>query len=824
MTSNAVKTGWSCGSVDVVVVVWIFVVAGIVPSTTTAVVLYDVPTIPRACLPPHDEYPFCDPALPLSDRLDDLIDRLTLDEKPLLLTARESPKGNISRLGIPEYDWGGNCMHGVQSRCAPDGRCPTSFPNPNTLGATFNQSIWRQMGAIIGLELRALWLQNAGENHPSNLPHIGLDCWSPNIDILRDPRWGRSMEVPSEDPYLNGVYGTQYTLGLQNNSALDDRYLQGVATLKHFLANSLEGIPNQPHLPSRHSVNAKISLHDLASTYLAPFQKTVQQGGAAGIMCSYNRVNGVPMCAHEHFLKQVLRKEWNFRGYITSDSGALNDFHWYHNYTTTPIETVELAIRAGCDVESAGWHHNQPWSTGGNYMDYLATAVRQNRISETVVDQAVRNALEVRFRLGLFDPIEDQPFWQIPPQVVQSDAHVQAAKDATTQGFVLLKNSPNLIPLNASRKIALIGPHVYDRHTMLGNYNGQICPPHGDVQSVYGCVTSFEEGFQTVVEANGGTLSSIKGCDVYGEKNVSSFESAVAIAHGADVVIFLGGLNTSLEAESLDRTDVRLPTIQQDLIREVAKVNSNIVVVLMHGGMVAVDTVIDSIASLVSVGYPGRYAGDLLPAALFGLTDRAWGKLPATLYKGDAMAAFDMADFDMIRPPGRTYRYFTGEPLFEFGYGLNPLTKFRFEKNFVQTGPRHDATSACTRNISVCVTVRNIGHRAGDEVVLAYLIPQDIPSTEPASKLRKQLFAFERIHLMLQQAQDVCFAIDQKVVRLYDDYGMPRIFPGRYFIRLDTGIEAVEQPLDIQVSSSSGNNPCFFIPEPVLDVEDSSYL
>jgi beta-glucosidase-like glycosyl hydrolase len=690
------------------------------------------------------------------------------------------------------------------------------------LGATFNQSIWKQMGSIIGLELRALWLQNVGENHPSNLPHIGLDCWSPNIDILRDPRWGRSMEVPSEDPYLNGLYGIQYTLGLQNNSALDDRYLQGVATLKHFMANSLEGIPNQPYSPSRHSVNAKISLYDLASTYLLPFKETIQQGGAAGIMCSYNRVNGLPMCANEHFLKQVLRKEWNFRGYITSDSGALDDFHRFHNYTKTPNETVELAIRAGCDIESAMWHHNEPWSTGGNYIDYLPTAVRQQRIPETVVDQAVRNALEVRFRLGLFDPIEDQPFWQVPPPVVQAESHVQAAKDATAQGFVLLKNSPDILPLNPSQKIALVGPHVYDRNTMLGNYNGEICPPKGDTQSVYGCVTSFEEGFRSTVEAQGGTLSSVKGCDVYGDKNASAFESALAIARDADVVIFLGGLNTSLEAESRDRTDVLLPTVQQELITELAKVNSNIVLVLMHGGMVAVESVVDAVASLISVGYPGRYAGELLPAALFGLTDRAWGKLTTTWYKGDAMAQFDMVDFDMTRPPGRTYRYYTGQPLFEFGYGLNPLTKFRFENIQVH----HDVTfdmstpTTCAKNITVCATVRNYGNRAGDEVILAYLVPQDIPMTEPASKLRKQLFAFERIHLTSQQAQDVCFEIDQKVVSLYDDYGFPRVFPGRYLIRLDTGIEAVEQPLDISVSSSAVSYPCFLAPETVLKTKD----
>lgn len=712
-------------------------------------------------------------------------------------------------------------MHGVQSRCSPDGRCPTTFPNPNTLGATFNQSLWKQMGAVIGLELRALWLQNVGENHASNLPHIGLDCWSPNIDILRDPRWGRSMEVPSEDPYVNGLYGIQYTLGLQNNSALDERYLQGVATLKHFLANSLEGQPGKPQATSRHSVNAKISLYDLASTYLYPFRVTIQKGQAAGIMCSYNRVNGVPMCANEYFLKRVLRREWRFRGYITSDSGALNDMDLYHNYTKSRNETVELAIHAGCDIESASWRHNQPWSTGGNYIDHLVDAVRDGRVAEAVVDQAVRNAMEIRFRLGLFDPIQNQPFWKVPPDVVQSDRHVKAAKDATAQGFVLLKNTPSVLPLIPTQKIALIGPHIYDQHTMLGNYNGQICPGMHDT---YGCVTSFQKGFQTLINAHGGLLTSIKGCNVYGNKNVTAFEAAKVIAEQADVVVFLGGLNTSMEAESLDRNDIRLPKIQEELITDLAKVNTNIVLVLMHGGMVAVDTIIDSVASIVSLGYPGRYAGDALPEALFGLTDRAWGKLSATWYPESAMEKFDMVDFDMSRSPGRTYRYYTGQPIFEFGYGLNPLTTFRLENiKFDAPRPCYQSTIyvnhvVCSETVTVGVTVRNIGNRGGDEVVLAYFIPQDIPVSVPASKLRKQLFGFERVHLESHQSQEVSFVINREALQLYDEDGIPIVYQGDYSIRLDTGTTAVEHSIHVQVSSSADNNLALSIPVNVSGV------
>jgi hypothetical protein len=260
--------------------------------------------IPRACVPPHDKYDFCNPKLPMSSRVNDLISRLTLDEKPTLLIARNSPKGNVSRLGIPEYDWGGNCIHGVQSRCSPDGRCPTSFPNPNFLGASFNKTIWRGMGEIIGVELRSLWLQGVGEDHKSNLPHIGLDCWSPNIGVVRDPRWGRNLETPSEDPAVCGSFGVEVTKGLQESKS-DPRFVQAVVTLKHFDANSLEGNWGPGGTITRHTCDAKISQYDLHDTYLPAFRQSVVEGKALGVMCSYNAINGVPSCANPWLLNQA---------------------------------------------------------------------------------------------------------------------------------------------------------------------------------------------------------------------------------------------------------------------------------------------------------------------------------------------------------------------------------------------------------------------------------------------------------------------------------------------------------------------------------------
>jgi len=523
-------------------------------------------------------------------------------------------------------------MHGVESRCAPaiiensksesdddddddsNDQCPTSFPNPNTLGASFNKTLWKAMGKSIGLELRSLWLQNVGENNDSKLPHLGLGCWSPNINLQRDPRWGRNLESPSEDPFLLGSFGTSYTLGLQNNSEVDSRYLQAVSTLKHFTANSLEGrfwnedgnwsppgkmedgIIGAISKISRHNLDAHISLYDLETTYLPSFERTVKEGGAAGIMCAFNRINGAPVSVDEYLLKTVLRDRWNFRGYVTSDTGGLNDVRNRHHYTHDWNTTVALAIRAGCDVESSpagGYYYDRRPNTttnnnnnnnntnnksgedvdddsaagrrkksnvnnsgvNGLYVDFIPKAVRMGVLSESSVDEALRNVLRVRFRLGLFDPIEDQPFWKVPPGVVQSPSHVQLSKEATAQGFVLLKNDNHMIPLQISSEnaVALIGPHIHDRTTMIGNYFGEICRD----DKTNGCVASFYEGFSNVMtktkySGGGGRLLPSKGCSVAGN-DTSGIDEALKVASEAEVVVFIGGLDLHLESEDNDR-------------------------------------------------------------------------------------------------------------------------------------------------------------------------------------------------------------------------------------------------------------------------------
>ena len=278
--------------------------------------------------------------MPVDQRVADLVGRLKFDEKAPLLTARESPLGSVERLGIPEYNWGANCIHGVQSRCG--SRCPSTFPNPNAQGASWNRTSWSAMAAVTGVELRALYVENVGQQEDDGAPHLGLDCWSPNININRDPRWGRNLETPGEDPFLNGQYGAFHTRGLQDGD--DERFLQAVVTLKHYDAYSLEDAGDSS--ATRHNFNAIVSDADLASTYFPAFKTAVEDGNAKGVMCSYNAVNGVPSCANKFLLQDVLRTAWNFTGYVTSDSGAVQDVYDQHHYLNVTAPRGEWAAAA----------------------------------------------------------------------------------------------------------------------------------------------------------------------------------------------------------------------------------------------------------------------------------------------------------------------------------------------------------------------------------------------------------------------------------------------------------------------------------------------
>jgi beta-glucosidase-like glycosyl hydrolase len=697
-------------------------------------------------------------------------------------------------LGLPAYDWGGNCIHGVQSRCTESGLCPTSFPNPIGLGAAFNRSVWHGMGAVIGMELRYMYLAQVGEDHASNLPAIGLDCWSPNIGIVREPRWGRNLETPGEDPLVNGAFGAAVTEGLQRGT-LDQRFLQAVVTLKHFDANSLEGNWGPGGKITRHTVNAEISAYDLHSTYLPAFKTAVVDGKAKGVMCSYNAVNGVPSCANKFLLTSTLRDAWGFDGYVSSDSGAVKDIIDSHHYTSDWNHTVAAAIDAGCDMQSASWPAGHPWGTGGQFIDYLPGAVRGGFLKESALDDALRHVLSLRFELGLFDPIDDQPYWKLPESTVRSAAHVDRAVDATKQSLVLLKNENNALPFAAGKKVAVVGPHANNRASILGNYLGEICP-----DDTYDCVQTPFEAIAALNNASGGTTTSADGCDV-NSTSTSKMQAAIDAAMDADYIVFFGGLDGTIEREGHDRHDIGLPGMQPVLLGKLVDISEQqgkpLAVVLYHGGIVVLGkTLLGGVPSLISAGYPSFYGAAAMASALFDAPGQAnkapsrFGNTPVTWYSEDgwADAAFDMLNFSMTNGPGRTYRYYDSEGKeggvdFPFGHGLQYAAFEVSEAAVAKVGGG---------SVALGWTLTNTGDRASDNVAFCYVTGRDIPAGEPAGAVVKTLVDFQRVSVGKGASADVRFSVGPGDLTMHAADGKEVFFPGRYTVEVVLTSDATE--------------------------------
>eukprot|EP01083_Nonionella_stella_P159884 522045_1 len=735
-------------------------------------------TIPVACSKNFNSYPFCDTTLSLNDRVHSLISLLTLEEKATLLTARESPLNFIPRLGIPEYDWGTNCIHSAQSRCG--SACSTVFPEPNALGASFNKTLISNISLAIGLELRALWLQGLGEDHNSNLPHLGLNCWSPTINIGRDPRWGRMYEIPSEDPYWNGVYGKYYTLGLQNGSKdstyYDKRYYLAVVTLKHFDAYSLENYGNA----TRHNFNAIVSPYMFQDTYLPAWKKSVVEGGAKGVMCSYNAVNGIPTCASSFLLNTTLRQEWGFEGYVTSDSGAINDIWAHHHYTDTLPEAVVVALNATCDMDS--WLGTSmggiasDYGTSSPYQKYAVELVKNGTLSESLVDQALFNTLRLRFELGLFDGnYDDQPYFNVPGSVVNSQSHKDLNLFAARSTQTLLKNDGNMLPfsIDTNKKFAILGPHYNASADLLleNAYTGQVC-----YDSTFDCVPGILQALANVVSAN--ALSYASGCDDVKCSSKSGFADAIASAQAADYVVLMMGIDLSIERESHDRTNISLPGYQQDLAHEVCKIGKPTVLVLVGGGVLAIDELKEECPSILYAWYPGFRGAEAIVDVLFGKHNPG-GKMAVTMYWSNYTQESDYLEMDLSKGNGKTYKYWKGTtPLFPFGYGLS-YTKFTLKMDGTCKQPQY------------CIEITNIGDRAGYETVFVFVYPPTtLPSSEPASKMIKHLIEFDKFYLENGKSSTFKFTLDKSSdLVLYDSNGDAKIFSGYYKLEFTNGVD-----------------------------------
>jgi beta-glucosidase len=793
------------------------------------------------------------PDAPLEKRVEDLLSRMTLEEK---VSQMMNASAAIERLDVPAYNWWNECLHGV----ARAGRA-TVFPEPIGLAATWDTDLVFRTATAISDEARAKHHEFVRRGK-RNI-YQGLTFWSPNINLVRDPRWGRGMETYGEDPYLTGRMAVQFIKGLQGDNP---KYLKVVATPKHFAVHS------GPE-PLRHSFDAPADDIDLRESYLPHFEAAVREGGAFSVMCAYNRVNGDPACASPRLLGQILRGEWGFPGYVVSDCGAIGDIYQGHKVAATQEEAAARAVKAGTDLDC------------GTEYSALVPAVRQHLITEADIDTSLRRLLTARFKLGMFDPPERVPYAQIPYSVNDSQEHRALALEAARKSIVLLKNENGMLPLRKGLKtIAVIGPNADNLDVLLGNYNGDptepVTPLEGirrkagpRTQVLYAQGSDLAENMPTPETVPSSALFTSDGPDrknglqaeyfnkdnpqplftridpqiafrwwdgapradmdddnfgvrwtgylappVTGKYQLGAIgmnayeisldgkllvsgnsihesiyryadvelqagklypirvefhekvndadmrlvwappgrkleDAAMDAAGKADAVVLCLGLSPRLEGEEQkvsapgfeggDRIDLGLPQAQEDLLRKIAALDKPLVLVLLNGSALAVEWARDHFPAIVEAWYPGQAGGTAIADVLFGDYNPA-GRLPVTFYKSaDQLPPFE--DYDMM---GRTYRYFQGEPLYPFGFGLS-YTRFTYR---LLTLPK---AASAKREAKVQVEVLNAGKLAGEEVVQLYLKRRGESGPAPI----RSLAGFERVALRPGEKRIVEFTL-----------------------------------------------------------------
>jgi beta-glucosidase len=683
------------------------------------------------------DLPFWDAELPVAERVRDLLARLTPAEKAAQML-HEAPA--VPRLGISAYNWWNECLHGVARAGT-----ATVFPQAIGLAASFDANLMSEVARAISDEARAKHHAYAAEGDHGY--YKGLTYWSPNINVFRDPRWGRGHETYGECPFLTGKLGVSFVQGLQGDDA---RYLKLVATAKHFAVHSgPEGL--------RHGFDAKVSDKDLYETYLPAFAALVNDGGVASVMTSYNRVNGEPTSASVTLLRRILRENWRFSGYVVSDCWAIRDIHEQHHVTPGPVESAAAAVKAGCDL-----------NCGCTY-EHLPAALEQGLLNEAELDVSVGRLFEARIRLGMFDPAARVPFSSIPFDVVDSPEHRSLARRAAQQSLVLLKND-GVLPLTLEvRSIAVIGPNADAPLVLWGNYSGTashtVTPLAGIRQRLpAGVKLYYAEG----CKAQGTELGT---CAPHG-----NLTEAVLLAKRADVSVLVLGLNSQIEGEqgdagnseaAGDKVDLALPGLQQQLLEAVVAVGKPVVVVLVAGSALAVNFAEQRASAMVQAWYPGEEGGRALADVLFGDVSPA-GRLPVTFPRSLA----DVPAFEDYAMRGRTYRYLEAEPLFPFGFGLS-YTRFAYSQLELS------ATEApCSQDLQVelSVTVTNVGTCASDEVAQLYV--KDLESSVPVP--HHELRGIERLHLAAGAAQRLVFKLSAKSLSLIDNAGNRQLEPGTF--------------------------------------------
>ena len=698
------------------------------------------------------------PELNFEQRAADLVSRMTLEEK---VSQMQNVAPAIPRLGIPAYDWWNEGLHGV----ARAGQA-TVFPQAIGLAATFDTALMHQVATAISDEARAKY--NDFQRQGMHARYEGLTFWSPNINIFRDPRWGRGQETYGEDPFLTSRMGIAFVQGMQGD---DPKYRKLDATAKHFAVHS--GPESE-----RHRFDVHPSERDLHETYLPAFQALVQEGKVDAVMGAYNRVDGASASANPRLLQDILRKQWGFDGYTVSDCDAVEDIYKQHKIVQTAEQAAALAVKSGMDL-----------NCGSTYAA-LTQAVHDGLLAESDIDHALTQLMTARFRLGMFDPPGVVPWSRLPYSVNQSPQHDALARRAADESIVLLKNN-GVLPLSPDvHRIAVIGPTADDVAPLLGNYHGTPKSPVTILQGIRAAAPHAE-----VVYAHGADLvEGIKGGTQY---PAEAREEALRAAKNADIVIFVGGLTADLEGEEMDvdypgfaggdRTDLRLPASQEQLLEALQATGKPVVLVLTTGSALAVDWAQQHVPAILLAWYPGQRGGTAVADALFGRTNPA-GRLPITFYKAEEK----LPPFDDYRMEGRTYRYFKGEPLYPFGFGLS-YTRFAY------SDLQLDRNQAAAGNrIKVTLKVKNAGERAGDEVVQLYLQPLH----EPHARVNRELRGFRRVHLQPGEEQSVSFDISPAVdLKYYDDAQHAyAVDPGSYRVQIGASSADIRLTKDFVVT------------------------
>ena len=711
---------------------------------------------------PQSDMPFCDTSKSFMERAVDLVSRMTTAEK-IGQTSTIAPA--IPRFGVKDYNWRSNCVHGWTSS---GGHWPsdlkwTVFPAPMGLGATFDADLVLKVGQATSDEGRALHNEMLVTNNGSSTEAAALNCFSPNVNLLRDPRWGRAEETFGEDPYVLSIIGSAYTRGLQEGD--NKIYMKVAACPKHYAVHS------GPDNIRSHFI-ANVSLHDLYDTYLPAFKSQVMGAKAAQVMPAYSGVrckyqpDGAPDAANPFLLKTVLREQFNAPNISTcSDNGGVREVYDTHKYVATAELAAAVCMNASNDLDLG---HDEI------YPQNLQKALDDKYVEEQTITDAVVRSFYLRMMLGDFDPPSMVPYQLIDKSHLDTTQTQALNLQAARESIVLLKNVNNSLPLDPKsiKNIAIVGPHGNATHTPLSNYAGipskVVSPLEGIQQQLSSATVNFAEGCQNPK------------CD-----DMSKFKDALDIVRSADVVVMVMGIDGSIEGEGHDRVGsscngksidvLQLPGCQNEFIQQVTALNSKVILVLMNGGPISLTNEVlgdNKVIAIIDTFYPGALGGTAIADVLFGNYNPG-GRMPVTTFSSSDEVP-PPEDYNMTTPPGRTYRYYTGTPQFRFGYGLS-YTSFEYSKLAVDSTTVNPCDS-----VKVTVSVQNTGKVAGDEVIQIYLAPLKLSDKPFFPNI--QLVNFNRVNIKPGESYMATFELNPYLLSLVDEDGEHYIFPGDYTV------------------------------------------